>query len=264
MRKSYSKIRHIQEANKRLEERIIQESLKSVITEAVLPNIQEGDDLCDILCKRKQAKFGANGSVVQLIQNALAKCGFNVEKEGGGINKGCKDDAKNCDGKFRKETAKAVKEFQRAMGLAQDGSVGYKTLTALGSQAASSVGGCIDLPECNCNKKPKDKDKENREDWWTLIDGGNSSMDDCDTINKCLYKAINNCKGPVNDTSCFSNTFFKCMREGGPKKGGPKKGGNKKCGDCPDYINRMPGPGQKPLSDFEQGCIQSGCSKVAQ
>ena len=140
MRKRYSKIRHIQEANRLLEDRIIMESLQSVINEAYLPNVQQGDDLCGILCGRKQAKFGANGPVVAEIQNALAKCGFNVEKEGGGINKGCKDNMQLCDGKFRKETEKAVKEFQRANGLTQDGSVGKKTLTALGSQTASSVG----------------------------------------------------------------------------------------------------------------------------
>ena len=258
MRKSYSKIRHIQEANRILEDRIIMESLQSVINEAYLPNVQQGDDLCDILCGRKQAKFGANGPVVAEIQSALAKCGFNVEKEGGGINKGCRDNMQLCDGKFRKETEKAVKEFQRAKGLTQDGSVGKKTLTALGSQTASSVGGCIKLPKCDCNEKPKDKEKQSREDWWTLIDGGNQSMGDSDTINKCLYKSFNRCKNS-DVQNCFQNTFLQCV-----KNGGPKKGGNKKCGDCPDYINRMPGPGQKPLSQFEQGCIQSGCSKVAQ
>lgn len=259
MRKSHSKIRHIKEANKRLEERVIQESLKSLITEATLPNIQEGDELCDILCGRKQAKFGANGDVVKKIQNALNKCGFNVEKQGGGINQGCGKDWTKCDGKFRKETTKAVKELQSAMGLTPDGSVGYKTLTALGGQKTSSKGGCIQLPQCDCNEKPKnkDKDKEFREDWWTLIDGGSSKMDDCDTINKCLYKAIKKCNKNVKNTFCFQNTFFKCMRDGGPKKGGDTK-----CGDCPDYINRQPGPGQKSISKFEEGCIKSGCSKV--
>ena len=254
MRKSYSKIRHIQEANKKLEERIIQESLKSLITEATLPNIQEGDELCDILCERKQAKFGSNGDVVKKIQNALVKCGFNVEKEGGGINKGCKEDWTKCDGKFRKETAKAVKEFQETMKLTVDGSVGKKTLTALGSQNASPVGGCIQLPQCDCNEKPKDK--EGREDWWTLINGS-SQMNDCDTINKCLYSTIIKCeRSQVSD--CFSNTFFKCMKEGGPKKGG-----NKKCGDCPEYINRMKGTNTKELQAWEKDCIKSGCSKVA-
>jgi len=36
MRKSYSKIRHIQEANKLLEERLIMESLESVIKDFII------------------------------------------------------------------------------------------------------------------------------------------------------------------------------------------------------------------------------------
>lgn len=255
MSKSYSKIRHIQESNRRLEDRLINEGLKTVLNEARLPIIQEGDDLCDILCGRKQAKYGSNGDVVKKIQNALMNCGFNVEKQGGGINKGCKEDWTKCDGKFRKETKTAVEQYQTAStNLGTDGSVGYKTLIEMGSK-----GRCIKLPDCMCDKKPKDEKRENREDWWTLIDGGSSRMDDCDTINKCLYKTIKSCSKDRLVPNCFQNTFFKCMREGGPKKGG-----NKKCGDCPDYINRMPGPGQKPLSQLEQDCIQSGCSKVTQ
>lgn len=259
MRKSYSKIRHIQEANRLLEERLIMEGLESVLNEARLPIIQEGDDLCDILCGKKQAKFGSNGPVVQEIQHALNKCGFNVEKQGGGINEACKTSVQGCDGLFRKETQKAVEEFQKAMGLTVDGAVGYRTLTAMASNKANTQGGCIDLPKCDCKDKDTDNDNNDNQksDWWNLIDGGSSKMNDCDTINKCLYNAINKCKG-VNGTSCFSNTFFECMRDGGPKKGG-----NNKCGDCPDYINRMPGPGQKPLSKFQEECIKSGCSKVA-
>jgi len=260
MRKSYSKIRHIQEANRILEERLIMEGLESVLNEAYLPNIQEGDDLCDILCGRKQAKYGSNGTVVQQLQHALGKCGYNVEKEGGGINQGCKDNPANCDGKFREETKKAVEEFQRANGLKPDGAVGYNTLKAMASQTASTKGGCIDLPKCDCNEKDNNNDNNDnaKSDWWNLIDEGSSKMNDCDTINKCLYKAIKGCK-VTSDASCFSNTFFKCMRDGGPKKGGDKK-----CGDCPDYINRMPGPNTKELTDFEAKCIKSGCSKVAQ
>ena len=253
MRKSYSKIRHIQEANRILEERLIMEGLESVLNEAVLPIIQEGDDLCDILCRRKQAKFGSNGPVVAEIQSALAKCGFNVEKEGGGINKGCKDNMQLCDGKFRKETEKAVKEFQKSAGLVQDGSVGYKTLTALGSQSASSVGGCIDLPKCDCNEKDNNNDNSDdaKSDWWNLIDGS-SKMNDCHTINKCLYKAINGCKGS-NDSYCFQNTFFKCMRDGGPKKGGDRE-----CGNCPKYLDF----GMGELPQYRE-CVKKGCSKVA-
>lgn len=261
MRKSYSKIRHIQEANRLLEERLIMEGLESVLNEAVLPIIQEGDDLCDILCRRKQAKFGSNGEVVQQIQSALSKCGFNVEKEGGGINQGCKDNPANCDGKFRKETKKAVEEFQKSHGLTVDGAVGYNTLKAMANNQMSQTtfGGCLELPECDCNEKDNNNNNNDdaKSDWWNLIDGGSSKMNNCNTINKCLYKAINGCK-VTSDVSCFSNTFFKCMRDGGPKKGGDKK-----CGDCPDYINRMPGPNLPELTNFEARCIKSGCSKVA-
>ena len=86
MNKSYSKIRHIQEANMVLEKRVLSDNemsrfIKKAIKESVLPDIQEGDDLCDILCFRKQANFGSNGEVVKLIQNALVKAdkisGFN-------------------------------------------------------------------------------------------------------------------------------------------------------------------------------------------
>jgi peptidoglycan hydrolase-like protein with peptidoglycan-binding domain len=264
MAKSYSKIRHIQEANKRLEDRLIIEGLKTALNEAYLPIIQEGDELCDILCGRKQAKYGSNGDVVKKIQNALNNCGFNVEKQGGGINEGCKEDWTKCDGKFRKETKTAVEQFQKATGLTPDGAVGYRTLTKMGSNDASTKGGCIQLPKCDCKKTQQDVlgDKEqgnsSRSDWWTLVDIKGPKMDDCDTINKCLYKAINGCKGS-NYATCFSDTFFKCMGDGGPKKGKDKK-----CGDCPEYINRMPGPNTKELTDFEAKCIKSGCSKVAQ
>ena len=257
MRKSYSKIRHIQEANRLLEERLIMEGLESVLNEAYLPNIQEGDDLCDILCGRKQAKYGSNGTVVQQLQHALGKCGYNVEKEGGGINQGCKDNPANCDGKFREETKKAVEEFQRANGLKPDGAVGYNTLKKMGEK-------CIDLPKCDCNEKDNNNNNNDdaKSDWWNLVDFKGPKMNDCDTINKCLYKAIEGCRGSTITNAkpnCFRDTFYNCMADGGPKKGGDTK-----CGDCPDYINRMPGPNTKELTDFEAKCIKSGCSKVAQ
>ena len=267
MGKSYSKIRHIQEANKKLEDRLIMEGLKNAINEAVLPIIQEGDELCDILCGRKQAKYGSNGDVVKKIQNALNNCGFNVEKQGGGINQGCKEDWTKCDGKFRKETRTAVEQFQKANNLSPDGSVGYRTLTKMGQTQ------CIQLPKCDCKKKQQDKNMSgdkgqgtsSRSDWWTLVDIKGPKMDDCDTINKCLYKAIKECRGNTirnPKPNCFKDTFLKCMGDGGPKKGRDKK-----CGDCPEFINRMPGTGPRPISfgsDFERDCIQSGCSQVVQ
>lgn len=203
MNKNYGKIRSIQEANKRLEERLISEGLKSVISEAVLPIIQQGDDLCDILCGKKQAKFGSNGDVVKQIQNALANCGFNTDKQGGGMIEGCKNDYTKCDGKFREETKAAVIEFQKANGLTPDGSVGYNTLKKMGEK-------CIQLPKCDCNENDNANSDDKGKDWWNLIDGGNSSMNDCDTINKCLYYAISYGKNEQ-----FSNMFFGCMRKKG-------------------------------------------------
>lgn len=202
-----------------------------LITEAKLPIIQQGDDLCDILCGIKQAKYGSNGNAVREIQHALYKCGYNIEKVGGGIDQACKASYKGCDGLFREETRKAVIEFQKANDLKQDGAVGYNTLTKMGSKNIirdiNPVIGCLKLPKCNCNTKRKklesSKDKtikkEGREDWWSLIDGGSSKMNDCDTINKCLYKAIKKCKSN-KDPKCFQKTFFSCMRgDKNPTKG---------------------------------------------
>lgn len=260
MNRSFSKKRHIQEANRRLEDRIIAEGLKVALNEAYLPLIQEGDDLCEIICYRKQAKFGSNGDAVKKIQNGLAKCGHNPNKMGGGMNQGCGEDWTKCDGKFREETKKAVEDFQKANGLKVDGAVGIGTLRAMGKK-------CLQLPDCDC-KAPVDRDTnvtddttkgtQEPQDWWTLIDGGNESMNDCNQINRCLYKALKRCR-KTDVQNCFSNTFFECMR--GQEKKTPES--SKKCGNCPKYINRMPGPYQKPLSSWEERCIESGCSKIA-
>ena len=79
--------------------------------------IMEGDVPCDIWCKRKSAKRGSRGDVVKMIQHLLARgCGdygpYNSDNVGGGMNEGCIENWTNCDGKFERETKKAVKEFQ--------------------------------------------------------------------------------------------------------------------------------------------------------
>jgi hypothetical protein len=220
MRKSYSKIRHIQEANKLLEDRLIKEGLKSIINEAFLPIIQQGDDLCDILCGRKQAKYGSNGDAVKKIQNGLSKCGYNPNKMGGGINQGCGEDWTKCDGKFREETKKATEDFQRSNGLKVDGAVGYNTLIVMGKK-------CLELPKCDCNEQGagnngnqsgdnnNNNNGEGRSDWWNLVDFKGPKMDDCNTINRCLYKAIERCR-TYSKSDCFRQTFFQCMKDGGP------------------------------------------------
>ena len=73
--------------------------------------------LCPIQCKTKVLGKGNAGEDVKLIQNALAKCGFNKENFGGGMKVGCDKDHTKCDGKFNTETAKAVREFQKSVGI---------------------------------------------------------------------------------------------------------------------------------------------------
>ncbi len=69
------------------------------------------------------SKMGSMGDEVSAIQKILKEKGFY---------------SGNVDGIFGTRTQKAVKEFQRAEGLAVDGIVGKKTLEALGVQGKNS------------------------------------------------------------------------------------------------------------------------------
>tara|TARA_B100000900_G_scaffold302944_1_gene261511 strand:+ start:6192 stop:6893 length:702 start_codon:yes stop_codon:yes gene_type:complete len=119
----------IEEANKKLLSNLIVEE-KSLLQESSVGKIDRGDnDFCLIQCNIKHARNGSNGDMVKKIQHLLDNNGFNVPKEGGGILEGCMKDYRECDGLFRKETKKAVEEFQRKYGvvLKVDGIVGPKT-----------------------------------------------------------------------------------------------------------------------------------------
>jgi len=221
------------------------ESVKNVpLNEGYLPNIKQGDELCDIICERKQAKYGANGDVVKEIQHALAKCGYNAKYEGGGINEGCKTDKSKCDGLFRKETQKAVREFQSKLGIGADGAVGKKTLEALKAE------GCIELPQCNCEKKQEklgDEKNVNK----TIKDENKSFLEnqlgipniDCDKIVYCIRNLINSNPLPAEEISV--DALKKCLSEKLPDKvTKPVENLEKKleCGNCPKgYVNCMPG-----------------------
>jgi hypothetical protein len=212
--------------------------------------IQEGDDLCEIICKRKMAAYGSNGDAVKEIQHALAKCGYNAKYEGGGMNTGCAKDKNSCDGKFRQHTRDAVKEFQKDNKLTVDGKVGYNTLMSLQEE------GCIDLPDCKC-----DDDNNQKQDNDLKFDDPKKMIDDvnCDTLKKCVYDHI--IMVPVPDY----NKFNKCIG-GGQKddtdlkdniyldKEGFVEGctwhirtndttqGYKRIIECPKSLNCMPGP----------------------
>lgn len=235
--------------------------------------IQEGDELCDIICKRKMAAYGSNGDVVKEIQHALSKCGYNIKYEGGGMNTGCAKDKNNCDGKFRQHTRDAVKEFQKKNGLTVDGKVGYNTLKALEEE------GCIDLPQCNCDDYDKDQQQDNDfnyDDPKKIIDNIN-----CDKLKKCVYDHI---LIPAPDY----NGFDKCIGIGQKgdmddedysnlEKDGFVEGctwyirtndlnkGYKRIMACPDYLDCMPGPNKDMTycnSKAIQTCKAKGCTKI--
>jgi len=114
----------------KLTESDLENIIKRVLNEAPL-GASSQSPLCPIQCKTKVLGKGNAGEDVKLIQNALAKCGFNKEKFGGGMKVGCDKDHTKCDGKFNTETAKAVREFQKDTKITMDGLVGPKTLAHL-------------------------------------------------------------------------------------------------------------------------------------
>jgi hypothetical protein len=259
MNRSYTKKRHIQESNQRLENRMISEKIINSLTvktinEGYLGRIESGDDLCEIICKRKQAKYGSTGDVVKQIQNALANCGSNVEKQGGGMMQGCKEDYTKCDGVFRDETKKAVEDFQSKNNLTVDGSVGYNTLIKL------SDNGCIKLPKCDCEEKDVEStgDKEN---WWELI-GIDKPLIDCHKINRCIYQALSS-----KPAGFDFDVFKKCIGLPDKKTDEKKFSENpikENCKNCPTVYNNQPGTSgaSSELPPYIQECKRKGCTTI--
>ena len=78
---------------------LIIESNKRLLGEASYSGIiKKGDDICEIICKRKIAKYGSSGDVVKMIQHLLDSNGFNKEFKGGGMKSGCSKEYPSCDG----------------------------------------------------------------------------------------------------------------------------------------------------------------------
>jgi hypothetical protein len=224
----------------RLVKKVIGEQHRSIsknimLNEAYLPAVQEGDSECDIVCERKQAKVGSNGSLVKRIQHGLSKCGFNVKREGGGMMSGCKDDPNKCDGLFRGETKKAVEEFQRKNGLPIDGAVGKKTIEKLKGV------GCMEFKQCSCNTQQDDDIYI--EDYYDKFD--------CDELKRCLNS--------IGKDWCKSD-LDRCLKG---EKSSVKKPPFNGCGNCPDTVNCMPSPGRKSVCDqpFYKSCISKKCTK---
>ena len=244
--------------NIKLTESDLESIIKRVLSEQTTSDRESL--LCPIQCKKKVLGKGNSGEDVKLIQNALAKCGFNKEKFGGGMKVGCDKDYTKCDGKFNTETAKAVREFQKSVGITMDGLVGPKTL----SELTKGQDPCLSPVKCSCKKKepiknvPGDKDK--RKDLTPSVDievtvGCKKSMS-CFKKHKDDACGLANCLG-----ICIPDGMCKGQMLDKPKD---KPVNDVDCKECPKYINEMPGVGVRiERTDKIQRCIDTGCTRVA-
>ena len=223
--------------------------------------------LCPIQCKTKVLGKGNAGEDVKLIQNALAKCGFNKEKFGGGMKVGCDKDHTKCDGKFNTETAKAVREFQKSVGITMDGLVGPNTLAKLmesrEEKAPPYVTPCLSPIKCSCKKN---KPVDNKNSGEGVVPGKGDMLSPEDTVSISCKKSTDCFKKFNKPSGVDACGLAKCLGICLPK--GMCKGVkiDVDCGECPKYINEMPGVGvdyKKKRSQFIQGCINNGCTKVA-
>ena len=219
--------------------------------------------LCPIKCKTKVLGKGNAGEDVKLIQNALVKCGFNKEKFGGGMKVGCDKDYTKCDGKFNTETAKAVREFQKSVGITMDGLVGPKTL----SELTKGQDPCLSPVKCDCKKKEPiknkpgiDKDKRKSVDLSDKVTVGCKKSISCFEKHKDDVCGLANCLGIcIPDGMCKGQMLNNMY--GRPKD---KPVNDIDCKECPKYVNEMPGVGVRiKRTDKIQRCIDTGCTKVA-
>jgi hypothetical protein len=248
-----------------------------LLTESRAGSIEKGDtDTCLIKCNIKHAKYGSNGEIVKKIQHLLGNNGFNQGAQGGGIKKGCLEEWPVCDGKFRKETKKAVEEFQRENKLSVDGVVGPKTLDKM----CEVLKFTISLPKekfCPFQCKCDDIDIEIEEpgvgsptnprldEPGDPIDGDidieiDINDDQCENVFYCIRKVSS------ADESYQSKwkAFMECIKG---IKGLPPIGDSDSCAGCPKFKHRGPVvtyPGYREETqeekDFINKCIKKGCT----
>ena len=252
--------------------KLTESDLESIIKK-VLINEQSSatreKELCPIQCKKKVLGKGNAGEDVKMIQNALANCGFNKENFGGGMKAGCGEDYTKCDGKFNTETAKAVREFQKSVGITMDGLVGPKTLAALTKSPGKEP--CLAPIKCNCKKKT---DKISDQEQSVTDGGGNSgnggnSLNDSQDVKVGCKKSMDCFKkhsdGNFISNACgLANCLGICIPDGMCKGKYDRPVNDSDCKGCPKYINEMPGVGiRKKRTDKIQRCIDTGCTTVA-
>lgn len=236
--------------------KLTESDLENII-KRVLNEQSSQSPLCPVQCKTKVLGKGNAGEDVKLIQNALAKCGFNKENFGGGMKVGCDKDHTKCDGKFNTETAKAVREFQKSVGITMDGLVGPKTLAKL----MEGQDPCLKPFDCNCKKKEPIKNvpgvgKDERKSVPLPLK---------DKVTVGCKKSISCFEKYKNDACGLANCLGICIPDGMCKGQMLDKPINDvDCEECPKYINEMPGVGvRKKRTDKIQRCIDTGCTRVA-
>ena len=236
----------------KLTESELERIVHKVLSEQPLSSgyVTQKNILCPILCGKKVLRQGSRGNDVKLIQNALAKCGYNKEAVGGGMNSGCKNDWRKCDGIFDVETKKAVEESQTWGKTTKDGIVGNKTISALFKAK------CLDVFECGCIEPPI-KDNPN-----SISDNDDTNVDetvtvDCNKAIECAKKWLKRESVEMKQTYGYMKCIGVCI---------PKFliNGDSECIECPKYINEMPSPGRKlKRTQHIDNCVKNGCTKVA-
>ena len=244
--------------------KLTESDLESIIKK-VLINEQSSatreKELCPIQCKKKVLGKGNAGEDVKMIQNALANCGFNKENFGGGMKAGCGEDYTKCDGKFNTETAKAVREFQKSVGITMDGLVGPKTLAALTKSPGKEP--CLAPIKCNCKKKTdKISDQEQ-----SVTDGGADSMlNITDKVTVGCKKSISCFEKHKNDACGLANCLGICIPDGMCKgKYDRPKNIDSACKGCPKYIwtgYQVAGGNAQywEKKRFNDNCLKNKCS----
>lgn len=266
----------------KLTENDLNRIVKRVINEAYEGGIiQKGDDSCEIRCKRKLAKNGSNGDVVKYIQHLLAANGFNPKYEGGGMGSECSDLYQGCDGKYRRHTKDAVKEFQRKYNLTADGIVGYNTLMKMCEVFKPKPGTIIESVEaynllckdCDCKKQRDDRviptptDPIFSDDPIDVYNPINKVR--CDSLKSCVYKYILTDRGVerLGGSKFDYEGFLGCLGLKDIDLPNPKKG----CEGCPKQAYGDPNYGYQPFEDSYKGditqeelikCINNRCTDL--
>ena len=235
--------------------KLTESDLENII-KRVLNEQSSQSPLCPVQCKTKVLGKGNAGEDVKLIQNALAKCGFNKENFGGGMKVGCDKDHTKCDGKFNTETAKAVREFQKSVGITMDGLVGPKTL----SELTKGQDPCLSPIKCSCKKKEPINNKPG------LGADETKNLAPTDKVTVGCKKSISCFEKHKDDACGLANCLGICIPDGmcKGKKMYDRPVNDSDCKGCPKYINEMPGVGiRKKRTDKIQRCIDTGCTTVA-